>query len=55
MSRTPSDYFYCEDCKEPCEDERALRNIDNCYKAIHNGNCPSNCEVCEYRFREREP
>lgn len=49
-----SDYD-CDYCKAPCPDEKAKRNIVNCYQSLSNGACPSDCERCEYRGRTREP
>lgn len=47
--------YDCDDCKSPCPDERALRNIKACFESITNGSCPSDCKNCKYEFRWREP
>ena len=45
----------CDQCRDKCPDERAKQNIINCYLAITNGNCPSDCNSCPYGDRRREP
>jgi hypothetical protein len=58
--------YNCDECKTPCPDERAQRNIKACYTVLFdrlhvsevapkNFECPSDCSICRFGFRTREP